>query len=382
MTVTGSKLYMNTNSALSGQLTIYLHLQQQAVQTVQIACNRPRLPTQFLAQKPVEAAPTLVGLLFSLCGTAQTIASQRACAQALGQPIDAKKFAQQDWQVTLESLFEHVLRLSQAWSQAVHCPPLAATSLQQVFQLKRELLGQTANAQQAMQAWLEQILLGLPMQTWLFYLEQGDWETLSQHGHIGQLISAIVKNGWQRLGNQPVPALPAVSLQWWSERLQMADAEPFMATPTFAGQTCETSTLTRQSQHPALQTCIKQYGYGLLTRLLARVVDLLVRWDTAVNLSSVETTPVRDLLLANEGIACIETARGLLVHRVVQQDGLIQHYQIVAPTEWNFHPYGSLYPMLTGLPVHNEMTLRAQAQALITALDPCVTYQLEIIHDA
>ena len=38
--------------------------------------------------------------------------------------------------------------------------------------------------------------------------------------------------------------------------------------------------------------------------------------------------------------------------------------------------------MLTGLPVHDKMTLPAQARALITALDPCVTYQLEIIHDA
>lgn len=85
---------------------------------------------------------------------------------------------------------------------------------------------------------------------------------------------------------------------------------------------------------------------------------------------------------AGEGIALLQTARGLLVHRVVQQHGLILEYHIVAPTEWNFHPQGSLYHMLSGLRATSEVALRNQAQALIAALDPCVTYQLEITRDA
>jgi Ni,Fe-hydrogenase I large subunit len=61
---------------------------------------------------------------------------------------------------------------------------------------------------------------------------------------------------------------------------------------------------------------------------------------------------------------------------------MIRHYQIVAPTEWNFHPQGSLSQMLHGLQALDETELRQQAQALITALDPCVAYQLEISTDA
>jgi Ni,Fe-hydrogenase I large subunit len=78
----------------------------------------------------------------------------------------------------------------------------------------------------------------------------------------------------------------------------------------------------------------------------------------------------------------VQTARGLLTHRVVQHAGLIQHYQIVAPTEWNFHPQGTLAQMLRHLQATDTAELSAQAHALITALDPCVAYHLELEADA
>jgi len=41
------------------------------------------------------------------------------------------------------------------------------------------------------------------------------------------------------------------------------------------------------------------------------------------------------------GLGWVQTARGLLLHRVAcTADGLIGSYRVLAPTEWNFHPGG------------------------------------------
>jgi Ni,Fe-hydrogenase I large subunit len=107
--------------------------------------------------------------------------------------------------------------------------------------------------------------------------------------------------------------------------------------------------------------------------------------DLIVHLQGLQQTElglIKTAAFANTGLASVETARGLLVHQVCAEQSYIQSYQIVAPTEWNFHPKGSLACMLQTLRADNLMQLRQQAQALITALDPCVNYQLEIKSDA
>lgn len=122
------------------------------------------------------------------------------------------------------------------------------------------------------------------------------------------------------------------------------------------------------------------YGSGLAPRLLARVLDLITHLQ---GLQQTETSGLISTVAGvNTGLASVETARGLLVHRVYANAAGIQVYQIVAPTEWNFHPQGSLVRMLQRLRADNMLLLRQQAQALITALDPCVSYQLEIKLDA
>ena len=81
---------------------------------------------------------------------------------------------------------------------------------------------------------------------------------------------------------------------------------------------------------------------------------------------------------AGTGIGQVEAARGHLVHRVVLDDGWVRRYQILAPTEWNFHPAGVVARGLGGLVDSDEPTLRRQAALLINAMDPCVGYDLRV----
>jgi hypothetical protein len=57
---------------------------------------------------------------------------------------------------------------------------------------------------------------------------------------------------------------------------------------------------------------------------------------------------------------------------------LIGRYQILAPTEWNFHPEGVLAKGLNQLQADSVELLKQQASLLINAIDPCVGYALQI----
>ena len=59
----------------------------------------------------------------------------------------------------------------------------------------------------------------------------------------------------------------------------------------------------------------------------------------------------------------------MLLHWAQIDDaGRVQHYRVLAPTEWNFHPHGALATALAGLGADDT----ASAQLLAAAFDPCV----------
>ena len=79
---------------------------------------------------------------------------------------------------------------------------------------------------------------------------------------------------------------------------------------------------------------------------------------------------------AGTGLAQVQAARGLLVHRIAILDERLTDYRILAPTEWNFHPQGAAALGLATLPAADDETLRHLAGLFITALDPCVAYDI------
>ena len=79
-------------------------------------------------------------------------------------------------------------------------------------------------------------------------------------------------------------------------------------------------------------------------------------------------------------VVALEMARGVLLHWMQVDAGRIGDYRIVAPTEWNFHPQGPALEGLLQLRGGDEQGLREAVALQAMALDPCVQYQLEIVH--
>ena len=151
----------------------------------------------------------------------------------------------------------------------------------------------------------------------------------------------------------------------------------YVEQPMWQGRCCETTSLTRVDS-PLLAILKQTYGNGLLTRLVARLTEIALLTDQLNPHSQAQfSTPTPEAAAANPGIGQAAAARGQLVHRVELDDAVIVNYQILAPTEWNFHPKGVVVESLLTLKGTSQQ-VEQQARLLINAIDPCVGYELNL----
>jgi coenzyme F420-reducing hydrogenase alpha subunit len=146
----------------------------------------------------------------------------------------------------------------------------------------------------------------------------------------------------------------------------------------------DTGALARTRAHPLVAAMALRHGNGVATRMLARMVELAA----LVTDGLVHAGQDGDALPAvqafatgrGEGVAAVQTARGLLLHRARLDGDRVAEYQIVAPTEWNFHPDGALPRGMRDIRADDDAALARQARLVVQALDPCVACRIEIDH--
>ena len=141
------------------------------------------------------------------------------------------------------------------------------------------------------------------------------------------------------------------------------------------------SPFTRRLGLPLIADLTRKLGNGLLPRLAAQLVELAVlqlRLRTGLTRLDEAAEPIAGDMPGGVGIAQVQAARGLLVHRVAVDRGRICDYRILAPTEWNFHPQGVVARGLSALPPTDAATLKRLARLFVTAVDPCVAYHVTV----
>jgi coenzyme F420-reducing hydrogenase alpha subunit len=134
--------------------------------------------------------------------------------------------------------------------------------------------------------------------------------------------------------------------------------------------------------HPLVAAFIAESGNAVSTRMIARLTELAALLERLATGTGTARTPrlVDCFSLGDdEGLGAVQTARGLLLHRARVAGGRVHEYQIVAPTEWNFHPAGALARGLLGTEAGNEAALARDARLVVQALDPCVACRVEVL---
>ncbi|MEJ2058980.1 MAG: nickel-dependent hydrogenase large subunit [Gammaproteobacteria bacterium] len=395
------------SAALEGQLEIIIDWRDGVVQDVHIASSRPVGLSRAFAGKPVDEVLEHLPRLYSLCGVAQGVAARLAADAARGLATDAATQRAMGAAVLAETAQEHLWRLLLDWPMLLWNEAPDPRCLREVRGLLPALMAQLAEGGQVhrlsgerlsaagpavretarrLDAWLSDWLFGMPAVDWLELdaAAAARWEADSSE-QAARLLRAVRESdpGISGGGFEPLPVLKAEAVD---ARLH-ADAAGFVAKPDWEGVPRETTPLQRQSGHARVAAAVSGQGSGVYTRLTALLVELAMLPGRLDTLCAPEVDAMPALLQGSAvgedaGIAQVEAARGRLIHRVAVRDGRVDTYQIVAPTEWNFHPEGALWQGLSGLRAADAEALRRQAALWITAIDPCVQYQLEIRHDA
>jgi len=337
----------------SGQLDIDIAWDGELVRRVHIASSRP-LAARVLVGRSVMEALALVPMLFSLCGRAQSLCA-RVAASVLERDEEID-YADAHAALAAEMAFEHLWRLWIDWPAALDLPPdrpalVAAAAALRTCSTRSNALAAAAvvgGALERIVAHDAPALLG----------------ALERHE-----LRASIKN---RVKPLPYAALADVRLGF-----PIGLADGFAQTPTWYDAPAETGPVIAYA-HDARVADLQQDGWEIGARLMARVVAL----EHCLGVLRGATPPERwidaQALDANHALARVETARGMLLHRMRLDEGRIAEYTIVAPTEWNFHPRGALAAALEGCAVRDAGALRSHVEAWVLALDPCVERQISI----
>ncbi len=294
----------------------------------------------------------------------------------------------------MESLREHLWRIFLDWPEFLHEPP-QRESMSQVLSLQKEFRavltrdhnpflqpGGVFRAELEMSDELKRKIAGLLERT-VFGMAPAKWLEIDDSDEImawaltkatiaARMLDYVIQNGWSNCGVADIGALPDLE----PEQLFAAlEDDAFLQRPRRSGACCETTSLTRVDSR-LLQQLRALYGNGLLVRLVARLTEI-AQVSTNIVPDEVDVPLAKTSTSDNSGIGQVAAARGRLAHRVDLEDGVVSRYQILAPTEWNFHPEGVVARALGTLNGDREQIER-QARLLINAIDPCVGYELTI----
>ncbi len=354
-----------------GEINVRLALREHRIDSVDIMSTRAALPRRLTQGRTAAEVARTLPLLFSVCAKAQGAAAASATEAASGHAPDRAALACRCDEVRRETVVELLTRLLIDWPRALGALP-DVVSVARARQAKPEDVLATCHLIAA------QRVYGVVPSRWL---EQASLESLERWASAASTLPAQSLQRLQReaadLGRSDVGAMPSATADALFHVLPSFDGEPgFCRTPDWLGAPVETGALARRARHPLVAAYTRRDGNTVPARFVAQLVDLAL-W-LAPDRDEAAPAVRQYAAAAGTGIGVAETARGLLLHQAAVVDGKVEHYRIIAPTEWNFHPAGAATQGLLHRPVSDAETARRDAGWLVQALDPCVAFAIEV----
>jgi hypothetical protein len=332
----------------------------------------PGLLTRLLRGQDLRQAQRTLGQVFTLCGHAHQHALRLAWIASQGTGVTSDTTGS-IVALALETARDHLRNLALDWPRQCGVQPNLSWLAGSPLPLHNAPLPTDAAALVALArraaVWLEPLLQS-SLDAWL---RARDDESALQR--------------WCEDAATQVP--PAAMLHTWAQHAVLRAARPLASTLDMR----IASTLTHLSQalegepafsqYPTLPAGSAETGpwwrsqpYGIgspsahsaWSRLAARWRDFVACIASAavgqahLHAGAIESSD-------RTALAWVEMARGVLLYRVRRDSGgCIDQIQVVAPTEWNFHPQGSLACALQELARDDAPT----ARLLALAWDACV----------
>jgi uptake hydrogenase large subunit len=359
---------------VEGELLVALRVRAGHVDDVRVMSSRPEVARALLQGRTRAEARAAVPLVFSVCGRSQAAANELASAAAAGEDVDAGMRARCADAVTAESVREGAWRTLLDWPRWLGETPGAdcVAAARQALALHAGESAETATDAIARAAF------GVSAAEWLALPSRAALDAWLDAGSTAaaRFARRVRDDAPAPAGATDEPPLLAGSdhAAWVGDIASALDVDPaFAQQPTWRGAPAETGALARLQADPIVRKSLQAGAGRVEARFIARLRELALLLAGRVRASVGAMT-----LPQGGGLGWVENARGLLVHRVRLADGRVERYDIVAPTEWNFHPAGALRSALAGAPAGDRGALRERATRLVHSLDPCVACKVEV----
>jgi Ni,Fe-hydrogenase I large subunit len=377
-------------TTVEGELVVRIEREGRRIRSVTVRSTRPLVPARLVEGRTPAAATAIVRALFTVCGRAQGAAAAAAVAAAEGRVPSADARAARETAVRLETIQEYLWRLLIDFPRAMGAAPrpeaVASARERIAALLTQEAAGPAAAGSAAADALIgiaaAQVYGMLPA-AWLAQPPAaipGEWARAGRTLPAALLAQLLDRD--PGLGASDVALMPEATPARLREDIVPAldRDEGFARLPSWCGAPVETGALARTRTHPAVAACAAATGHSVATRMVARLVELALLLDDWRRPEAASPWVLDLPLGSGDGMAAVQTARGLLLHRVRLAGGRVAGYRIVAPTEWNCHPAGALARGLAGIEAGDDAECAASAQLVVQALDPCVAHRVEIGH--
>lgn len=376
--------------SLEGKIQITLHWDGQRIRDAMLKPRAlARIDTLLRGKTPAQAT-RVIPMLFSLCGQAQAAAAVTALEAAQSGAAPAIPLWRERL-VLAEALREHLWRFLLDLPTIMDAPP----NLEALMQIRKHfaaacIADSDETAWQAFVTRIEQIV----DHTIVGEAAAAHWRACTKIDELmgclrgSDTVTARIMRDCGgaigRWGGSEVVLMPDVDGEQVQSVLlpSLQNDLRFALYPHWQEQPAETGALARMRRHPLVASLWQNDGSSILARLAARLYEMAellkrLRTPALVRPSWVNGAPLE----VGTGVAWVQNARGLLLHRVkLDAHGAIEDYRIVAPTEWNFHPAGPCSRGLVGHVAASVDEARHGAELLVHSLDPCVTYQIEVVH--
>ncbi|MDR2244525.1 MAG: hypothetical protein LBE15_03850 [Burkholderiales bacterium] len=370
-----------------------------------------RLPrfdaTALLAQRQASEAAVLLPSVFSICAQAQAAAAAGAISAACAQPLSPTLMAGHTLAVQIESVQESLRSLCLGLPETLLSRQSAQRSEQGVAliadfsqawrdstaflaRLQKALCNDAAHdkasalaaliqeAKQIAQAWdhfCTRHVYGVSVLHW-----QGEGNSVGNSVGNSAASDVLPVMRWFRQMAKDVPVLGKTALSPLPLAMFRAGKLSWQA---LVHAPYDASAWWRVQQDSRMAPVAARFGNGAVARLWARLVDVARTLGELLD-ATAEKKEERPWIRVHslgdgDGMAEVECARGVLVHRVQLAAQSVVAYEVCAPTDWNLHRDSALATLI-GLPATDAACLQTHATWLVQVLDPCVAFDVEVIH--
>ncbi len=372
MSISG-KIYIDLGGVKSGKRFVRIH-----------SDRRTDIARILIGKKPQDAI-NILPAIFSICACAHASAATLAC-----QPYELEE--NQDLAdyliVQCENAREFLMRIFTSWGDRIgfgHDKIPYHIVLGLVEKMQIATTAQTKASASAIRQVADE--LDNFLKSYIFKMETQDWLTIKDDARLARwaedthtvaagFILQLYKKNWQSIGSSQTRFLPEIPLVELSDRMLSNDGERFVNQPDWHGETFETGPFARNQDHRLIQNLVTKYGSGLLTRQVARLVELS-KIPSRIK-ENLEQDQYQNSSKKVSGTGQVETARGQLTHTTKISDGKIADYKILAPTEWNFHTRGVVHDALENLQSESTAETEKLAGMIVESIDPCVDFEVRV----